>query len=110
LFWVRTGWTFQGISKTQCICNWVASHVRVRKLYRETVTEQAQFTCDCPSRTETRTREHTKLYEVDSPGMNVLPTQGATTYGSTFQAGDDTGKDPRFWPKAIGCLCPPPAP
>ena len=109
--WVRTGWKYSGlgIDKTHCICEWVASHTRVRKFYRLTVTEQAQFTCDCPASTEYRTRERTKEYEIDGPGVEIWPSQHGTSTGPTFQLSDKVGMHPVNKDNVI-CGCLPPAP
>ncbi|HWR53168.1 MAG TPA: RHS repeat-associated core domain-containing protein [Bryobacteraceae bacterium] len=109
--WVRTGWKYSGlgIDKTHCICEWVASHTRVRKFYRVTVTEQAQFTCDCPASTEYRTRERTKEYEIDGPGVEIWPSQHGTSTGPTFQLSDKVGMHPVNKDNVM-CGCLPPAP
>jgi RHS repeat-associated protein len=109
--WVRTGWSYSGlgIDKTHCVCKWVASHTRVRKFYRVTITERAQFTCDCPPSTEYRTRERTKEYEVDGPGIPSWPPQYATTTGTTFQLSDKAGRHPVNKDNVI-CGCLPPTP
>jgi RHS repeat-associated protein len=113
LFWVSTGWTFGGLGRdrTHCVCTWIASHRRLRKFYRVTVKEQAQFTCDCPAETYYETRERAKEYEVDSPGRSIMPTQENFTTGPTFQLGGLSGAHPAL-PGNIecGCLATPPAP
>jgi len=80
----------------------------MRKFYHYTVKEQAQFTCDC-GRSFTETRERAKNYEVDSPGNPSWPTEYTTSQGPTYQAGENTGSNPRN-KKNVGCACPPPAP
>jgi RHS repeat-associated protein len=109
LLWVPTGWSYFSFDLTHCVCSWIATHQRIRKYYRVTIKEQAQFTCDCPTSTYYETRDHTKEYEIDGPGNRIWSTQNATTPGTTFQFSDQVGlnsKDKRN----VNCLCHPPAP
>jgi RHS repeat-associated protein len=113
LYWVPTGWTFGGggVLKIQCICNWIATHTRIRKFYRVPVKEQAQFKCDCPPRTYYEMRERTKEYEVDSPGNEIWPTQKFSKIGATFQLGGRAGAHPFFNSTVIcSCFLEPPTP
>jgi RHS repeat-associated protein len=113
LNWVRVGWSYASwgliSDSTHCICRWIADHTRIRKFYRYTVQEQAQFTCDCPPSTEVVTREVTKDYEVDGPGNPSWPTEYEFTQGPTYQAGENTGSNPRN-KKNVGCACSVPQP
>ena len=113
VFWVRTGWTYASLGivtdYTHCACQWIATHTRIRKFYRVPVTEQAEFQCGCPPSTEHRTRTRMKEYEVDSPDQSIIPWAYGTTSGSTYQAGDLTGLNPRD-KRNVGCTCKAPTP
>jgi len=114
LFWVRTGWGFASLGLvtdyTHCVCQWIATHTRVRKYFSVPVTEQAEFQCGgCPPSTEYKTRTVNKQYEQDSPGNNIIPWAYGTTPGGTYQAGDLAGSNPRN-KNNVGCTCYPPAP
>ena len=108
LDWVRTGWSYFSLGiltdYTKCICQWVATHTRVRKFYRVSVTEQALFVCDCPPSEEYRTRTRIKESQADGPGNSIIPTAYGTTHGSTYQAGELTGLNPRD-KRNVGCTC-----
>ena len=110
--WVSAGWKIYGIGFVECRCKWVATHTRIRKFYRVTVTEQAEFKCGCPPSTEFKTRERTKEYEADSPGPWIMPGETEYTYGFTFQLGSNAGTHPKVWPGSVSCSCmaTPPAP
>jgi len=113
LYWVSTGWSYGGggVLQTQCICNWIASHKRVRKFYRVNAKEQAQFTCDCPPSTYYKTRDRTKEYEIDSPGNEIWPTQQFSNTRATFQLADNAGAHPEFDSTVTcSCLLKPPTP
>jgi len=111
--WVRTGWSFASLGLTpdftHCFCRWAATNTRIRNFYSVSVEEQAKFKCDCPDRTEYRTRTRTERYEVDTPGNPIMPTFSAQTAGTTFQAGENTGLNPRN-KNNVGCNCQPPKP
>ncbi len=114
LFWQLEGWEFangpEGGTVISCICTWTASRTRLRKFYRENVTEEAWFRCDdCRgSRREYRTRKKTKQWEVDSPDKPIWSPETRYTTGPTVQLGRDAGADPSGL--STKCLCPPPAP
>jgi RHS repeat-associated protein len=81
LFWTRVTWDFVGGDGTSsCICDWVASHIRVRKYYRENVVQEAWFQCPAPcgrpEPLEQHTRTISKEWEADAPGYPFLPPQG----------------------------------
>ncbi len=103
--WVSAGWSVVGIGSFECRCKWVATHTRIRKFYRVTVTEQAEFKCDCPPTTEYKTRERTKEYEVDSSGPWIMPGQTDYTYGYLFQLENNVGTHPKIWPGSVSCTC-----
>jgi len=116
LFWQLETWDFangpEGGTVISCICTWIATRTRVRKFYRENVTEEAWFECaDCgkPSQRERRTRTKLKEWEVDSPGNPIIPSPDVRrTTGPAVQIGRDSGADPSGL--STKCLCPPPAP
>jgi RHS repeat-associated protein len=103
--WVSAGFSIYGIGFIECRCKWVATHTRIRKFYRVTTTEQAEFKCGCPPTTEYRTRERTKEYEIDSPGPWIMPGQMEYTYGNTFQLENNVGLHPKNWPGSVSCSC-----
>jgi RHS repeat-associated protein len=111
LYWEPTGWSYAsfGLDKTHCICTWIATHTRLRKYYRVTVKEQAQFTCDCPASTYYETRDRTKEYEVDGPGHEIWTTQYGFTKGATLQFSDTVGSNPNN-KNNVRCTCGPPTP
>lgn len=109
VFWVRTGWSYAPFNYTLCVCQWMATHTRIRKFYNVRITEQAEFQCDCPPSTEFRTRTRYKQYEVDSPGNSIIPWAYGSTPGATYQAGENTGLNPRD-KRNVGCTCFPPTP
>jgi RHS repeat-associated protein len=84
LFWVPVGWNYVNPGKVSCICHWIATHTLVRKFYRATFKEEAQFTCDCPVTTYYATRERTHEWEVDSPGQEFWPPKKRTTTAPHF--------------------------
>src|SRR5207253_6012128 len=94
---------------TDCVCEWIATHTRVRKFYSVPITEQAEFQCACPPSTVFRTRTRMKEYEEDSPDKSIIPWSNGTTSGSTYQAGDLTGSNPRD-KRNVGCTCKQPTP
>ena len=113
VFWVRTGWGYASLGLipdyTHCVCEWIATHTRVRKFYSVPITEQAEFQCACPPSTVFRTRTRMKEYEEDSPDKSIIPWSNGTTSGSTYQAGDLTGSNPRD-KRNVGCTCKQPTP
>jgi RHS repeat-associated protein len=115
LFWQLDGWDFangaEGGTVISCICDWSASRTRIRKYYRENVTEEAWFECSSCKGTsrERQTRTKTKEWEVDSPGRSIIPSpERRSTTGPTVQLGRNAGADPSGL--STECLCPPPAP
>jgi RHS repeat-associated protein len=115
LFWQLDSWDFangpEGGTVISCICTWTASRTRIKKFYRENVTEEAWFECaDCgkPSQREHRTRTKTKQWEVDSPDKPIWSPETRQTTGPTVQLGRNAGADPSGL--STTCLCPPPAP
>jgi len=114
LFWHLDSWDFangpEGGTVISCICTWTASRTRLRKFYRENVTEEAWFecpTCTGPVR-ERQTRMKTKHWEVDSPDKPIWSPETRQTTGPAVQLGRNAGADPSGL--STQCLCPPPAP
>jgi RHS repeat-associated protein len=111
LFWVPVGWNYVNPGKVSCICHWIATHTLVRKFYRATFKEEAQFTCDCPVTTYYATRERTHEWEVDSPGQEFWPPQKTHNNGATFHWGSNAGAHPVFQSTVFcSCLLTPPQP
>ena len=106
-FWQRTAWNFAYPGRITCICHWYSGYTRMRRFYRVPAKEQALFECPCGKK-EYRTRDRTKEYEIDGPGNPTMPSVSDTTYGYTFQSGEDSGSYPTK--NNVGCTCPPPAP
>lgn len=104
LFWVPTGWSFVPPGRVACVCDWISTHKRTRKFYRVTVEEQAEFTCDCPSRSYYETRERVREWEVDTPGSEFWPPAKTQTPGATFQLGGNVGAHPVF-KGTVECTC-----
>jgi RHS repeat-associated protein len=108
------GWDFSGGAEgpvISCICDWFANHTRIRKFYRENVTEEAWFECqDCTgSHRERQTRDKLKQWHVDVPGLPIIPTQTAQTTGAAVQVGGwNVGMNPDA--SNTKCTCAPPAP
>jgi len=104
LFWHRESWDFangpEGSTPNSCICKWTATRTRLRKFYRENVTEGAWFECpgkDCedPPQREYRTRTKTKEWEIDVPYRSIWIPETRYTTGPTIELSDGSE----------GCLC-----
>ena len=114
LAWQFKTWDFSGGAEgpvISCICDWFATHTRIRKFYRKTAAEEAWFECtDCnASHRERHTRNTLKQWEVDVPGLPIIPTQTAQTTGATVQSGGwNVGMNPDA--SNTKCTCAPPAP
>lgn len=111
LFWVPGTWDFVGgDGSSSCICEWVATHVRKRKLYRERIEEQAWFQCtdSCgkPEPAKVQTRTGTRHWETDEPGWPLWSPQTTYVSGPTVQLSGSShpGGDPnKFNTQCLAC-------
>jgi RHS repeat-associated protein len=112
LFWVPVSWDFVGGDGTSsCICNWIATNVRIRKFYRKNVQEEAWFQCpgECgnPPSLHLETRTITKEWVTNSPGAPIWSPQVTHTNGPTLQPGGSShaGGDPnQFNTECTACF------
>ncbi len=113
VFWEFQSWDFSGGPEgpvISCICDWIATHTRIRKFYEKNVTEEAWFECtDCKgSHRERQTRNKSKRWAVDTPGRPIIPTLTGQSTGAAVQLGGrNVGMNPDASNTDCTCRWPP---
>jgi RHS repeat-associated protein len=114
LDWVPVSWDFVGGDGTStCICDWIATNVRVVKFYRAIIQEEAWFQCtkDCgqPLPLERQRRTVTKEWQTEGPGAPLWFPEESWQNGDTVQFGGSShpGGDPnQFNTTCLACTAP----